>query len=40
MLWDNFKPPHIWIIGVPKGERVDDKKKKKFKEVIAKTFLM
>lgn len=20
MLWDDFKPPKIWIIGVPKGE--------------------
>ena len=33
-LWDNFKCPNIWIIGVPEGEEEDQDMKNLFEKMM------
>ena len=37
-LWDNFKCPNIWIIGVPEGEEEEQQIENLFEQLMKKNF--
>ena len=37
-LWDNFKCPNIWIIGVPEGEQEEQEIENLFEQIMKENF--
>ena len=37
-LWDNFKHPNIWIIGVPEGTEEEQEMENLFEQIMKKNF--